>query len=329
MTLVTLQAYKRLDKYPYRETQDGGSWKKTARGFALFRRVCFSAFFSAAKAHAKPKFKTFVIATSPAHTMSDRPPNNQPPPPLSLSCADMSCALLDHAAKQNSLAACREALAKHDVFHLKLNHAFRQPLHGMAMMVSVLSESGKSCAVISWELERALRSMQRLLDISLRIIRLDAVGKLPALCSINLSSLVRTEVERLRPLAADNKTQLEFLGADSVFAYTDPTLTADMAARVLENAVRFSPGAAVIASVSKRPDGRVRLRVFDQGTGMAAEQRTRMLEDFYKYDPKGLDKGYGYGLGLSLVTRIARMLNTPLSVRSRLGRGTCFTIYFA
>ena len=53
---------------------------------------------------------------------------------------------------------------------------------------------------------------------------------------------------------------------------------------------------------------------------------TAIFEDFYRCGTDQRDSGRGLGLGLSIVRRMAEMLDHPVTVRSRVGRGTVFAV---
>ncbi|NLB59411.1 MAG: response regulator, partial [Gammaproteobacteria bacterium] len=69
--------------------------------------------------------------------------------------------------------------------------------------------------------------------------------------------------------------------------------------------------------------GELRVEVHDTGPGIAEAQLESIFEEFRRGDGAA---GQGLGLGLAISDRIARLLEAPLRVRSRVGRGTVFSL---
>ncbi|SMH60832.1 sensor histidine kinase, partial [Azospirillum agricola] len=80
------------------------------------------------------------------------------------------------------------------------------------------------------------------------------------------------------------------------------------------------------------PDGcrrradRLLVEVWDTGPGIPDDQMTAIFEDFYRCGTDQRDSAGGLGLGLSIVRRTAQILDHPVTVRSRVGRGTVFAV---
>jgi CheY-like chemotaxis protein len=69
----------------------------------------------------------------------------------------------------------------------------------------------------------------------------------------------------------------------------------------------------------------VRIQVLDTGVGISTDQIPYIFDEFYQVGVPANSSREGYGLGLSIVQRIARLLNLNLDVRSELGRGSAFS----
>ena len=76
----------------------------------------------------------------------------------------------------------------------------------------------------------------------------------------------------------------------------------------------------------RRDGDHVRIEVHDTGAGMPPDKLEEIFEEFRRLVGAAEDYERGFGLGLAIVRRIARMLDHPLSVRSREGRGSCFAV---
>jgi signal transduction histidine kinase len=93
---------------------------------------------------------------------------------------------------------------------------------------------------------------------------------------------------------------------------------------LLSNAVKFTPeGGSVIVS-SARMNGEVQVSVSDTGPGIAAEDRTRIFEEFQQTDV-GVRQLEGTGLGLAVSKRLIELHGGRIWVESELGKGSMFT----
>lgn len=94
---------------------------------------------------------------------------------------------------------------------------------------------------------------------------------------------------------------------------------------LLANAVRYTERGEVKLAARKRGNS-VRIEVWDTGPGIAEAERTRIFEEFERGAASARSSAAGFGLGLSIVQRTARALDHEISVCSRMGRGTCFSV---
>jgi signal transduction histidine kinase len=93
-----------------------------------------------------------------------------------------------------------------------------------------------------------------------------------------------------------------------------------------DNAIKYTPeGGSVSLSVTASPDA-IEFRVADTGIGIPEEDRPRVFERSYRVDKsRSRDMG-GTGLGLAIVKHIAQLHGGSVSVESRLGIGSTFTL---
>jgi CheY-like chemotaxis protein/anti-sigma regulatory factor (Ser/Thr protein kinase) len=93
----------------------------------------------------------------------------------------------------------------------------------------------------------------------------------------------------------------------------------------LSNAIRYTKRGRVLLGCRREGD-HVRIEVHDSGAGMPPDKLEEIFEEFRRLVGAAEDYERGFGLGLAIVRRIARMLDHPLSVRSTEGRGSCFAV---
>ena len=95
---------------------------------------------------------------------------------------------------------------------------------------------------------------------------------------------------------------------------------------LLENAVKYSPqGSTVTLECSEPPDGGMHLTVHDEGPGVAAEERERIFERFYR-GAATRDQTRGTGLGLYIARTLTRVMGGEISLANRPGKVSRFTL---
>jgi CheY-like chemotaxis protein len=70
----------------------------------------------------------------------------------------------------------------------------------------------------------------------------------------------------------------------------------------------------------------LRIEIWDSGPGIPGDQRQNIFEEFYRLGDSAAEQGSGLGLGLAIVERLSKLLEHPLTLRSRLGQGSCFAV---
>jgi signal transduction histidine kinase len=109
---------------------------------------------------------------------------------------------------------------------------------------------------------------------------------------------------------------------------TDETRLRQILVNLVENAVKYSPGGGEVAVDVCRDDDRLWFEVRDEGIGIAAEDRDRIFDKFYRADPS-MSRGVGgTGLGLYIVHELVERLGGAIEVESAAGRGSSFKVSF-
>ncbi|MFE6969978.1 ATP-binding protein [Isoptericola sp. NPDC057653] len=144
---------------------------------------------------------------------------------------------------------------------------------------------------------------------------------------VDVVAVVRDAVASVRPAAEAADVQVLVEGDATVPLVSDTDRLAHVVDNLLSNAVKYSrPGGRVWVTVTgvATPDGArlARLRVTDEGTGIAADELTRVTERFYRSRDTQRRRVRGIGLGLALVDQIVRDHGGVMTIRSELGRGT-------
>jgi signal transduction histidine kinase len=155
---------------------------------------------------------------------------------------------------------------------------------------------------------------------------------------VRLEPLVRDVFETAVILGEDAGLTLELPDCEDVTVPGDPNRLRQLFLNLVTNAIKYTPrGGHVEISLTRRPHDEVALSVRDTGIGIAASDLPHVFERFWRADRVrsrrvatgdsswALDRG-GFGLGLSIAQWIVQAHGGTLTVQSRLGRGSMFTV---
>jgi len=206
-------------------------------------------------------------------------------------------------------------------------HELRTPLSRLRAELEELAETDDPAEMAARglaALDEAGR-LQSMFEALLRIARLQSgpAGQAPP---VDLSTLLEDAVELHRPAAEDRGQAMGADIADGLSVPGDRDLLFQMVSNLLDNAVKFAPAGGNVALTARTDAGAVEVTVSDDGPGVAAAERQRVFERFYRIG--GAAQPEGFGLGLSLVAAAAERHSAQVSLED-VGPGLRVTIRFA
>ena len=110
-----------------------------------------------------------------------------------------------------------------------------------------------------------------------------------------------------------------------MWAFADSALLERALRNLIENAIRYTRSGGVLVGLRRR-GARVRIDVVDTGLGVPSERLHDIFEEFVQINNPGRELELGLGLGLAIVSRIAKLLNATIEVNSKEGRGSRFSV---
>jgi CheY-like chemotaxis protein len=125
-------------------------------------------------------------------------------------------------------------------------------------------------------------------------------------------------------LAANKGLQLEVEECND-HVHSDPSLVGQVVRNLVANAIKYTAKGRVQLRCLHQ-QSLVRLEVLDTGVGIAPAELRRIYDDFYQVGVATNTSRDGYGLGLSIVSRIVDLLHLKLDVRSEVGKGSVFAL---
>ena len=211
-------------------------------------------------------------------------------------------------------------------FLAQASHDLRQPLHAINLFLVSLQQTGLKAAqkTIVDRIDRSLQGVANLFRSLLDVSTLDSGAISPKLEPVALGQLLQDIVDQNRQLAEWSATDLRLVNTSKV-VLSDHTLLTTMVQNLVSNAMKFATGSAILVGCRVK-GGFVSIEIFDQGEGIAPEHLPHLFDEFFQIRKSGDPDRQGVGLGLSIVSRMAQLLNLEVRSMSDEGKGSRFTI---
>ena len=143
-----------------------------------------------------------------------------------------------------------------------------------------------------------------------------------------IADLVAEVVAELDPIIVRSKLKVTTeLDPDGQLVHSDRQKVKQIVLNLLSNALKFTPdGSITVTSRLRKAEGTLAIAVKDTGIGIAPEDQSTIFEDFRQADSSPTREYGGAGLGLSICRRLASMLGGRITVESKVGGGSTFTL---
>ena len=203
------------------------------------------------------------------------------------------------------------------------SHELRTPLTSLKTAMEVhLRDKNPTLDSANELISQGLSEVNRLQTLSDSLLRLTHSQN--RFVILSLSDIASSAIKKISPLARRKHTVLQ----NDIGSYRlkgDSDQLTELFVILLDNAVKYSPSKTTITLTSKKTDGHVEIKVADQGQGIAPKDLPHIFDRFYRADSSRA--AGGYGLGLSIAKQIVTSHHGTISVSSKLGSDTTFTIH--
>ncbi|MGW8564872.1 ATP-binding protein [Isoptericola sp. NPDC055881] len=218
-----------------------------------------------------------------------------------------------------------------DEFIGLVSHELRTPLASILGYLDLLRLDGSRLdeeqrgylAVV----ERNAHRLQTLVDDLLTSAQIVSGTYRMVAEEVDVVQVARDAVASQAPTAAAAGVDVEVQGDPRVPLLSDADRLGQVVDNLLSNAVKYSRRGGdvrIVVTADRAPDGgrRARVRVADDGTGIAPDELDRVIQRFYRTRDTRRRQVRGVGLGLALVDQIVHDHGGTMTIRSELGHGT-------
>jgi signal transduction histidine kinase len=234
------------------------------------------------------------------------------------------------ASLQQAFEQLQEVDRLKSEFFANVSHELRTPLTLILSPVDELlgklrpSAERDALKVVRRNATRLLRMIDDLLDLA----RLEAGGLRLRIMQFDPCDLARRVAENAMPAARAKGVDLSFDGnCAPAERYGDPHRIEIILTNLIGNAVKFTPnGGQIQVSVFHNSAG-TSVDVTDTGPGVPREEQERIFERFHQTETSERRQQGGVGIGLALARDLAQLHGGSLTVDSKLGSGSTFTLF--
>jgi PAS domain S-box-containing protein len=206
------------------------------------------------------------------------------------------------------------------------SHDLRQPLQTLSLINGTLRRIviDRDATDALAQQEQAIGAMSRLLNALLDISKLESGAIKPEPADFTVAALFEELRSDFAALAANKGLNLRIEHSTDC-VHSDPSLVEQILRNLVSNAIKYTRHGWIQLRCLHEA-ALVRIEVLDTGVGIPANQLAYIYDEFYQVGVTTNTARDGYGLGLSIVQRLVKLLNLRLDVRSEVGKGSAFSL---
>lgn len=251
---------------------------------------------------------------------------------------DLSLIAVENGLKENELKHS-VLLSGHDITHMKEIERFKEqfvadavhdlatPIAGISTRLYLLQRSPEKLNEHVRALDNQVKHLKNLLEDLRTLSQIDRNTLFLNLESTSINDIIQRVYDTYEPVAIDKSQSLDINLEQNL-----PLLTIDsrqierVLVNLVSNAVNYTSENKNIQIQSIKKDEEVLIQIKDEGIGIGAEELERIFERFYRSDEARVSLSSGTGLGLAITKQIVELHNGTITVSSKLGEGSIFSL---
>lgn len=210
-------------------------------------------------------------------------------------------------------------------FIQNVSHEIKTPLAAIEGYVSLLSQSSISGQEKEY-LDRIQESTRQLSSLTGNILKLSKLENQQVVAEKHVFSLdeqIRQVIVTMEPLWSKKQLDMDIHLPETRY-YGNEDLMVQIWSNLLSNAIKFTPENGLVSVRLSWQDSSICIRISDSGIGMSEEIQRHIFDKFYQAESSRSIEGNG--LGLALVKKILALCGGSITVSSRPGFGSTFTV---
>ena len=215
-------------------------------------------------------------------------------------------------------------------FVSNVSHELKTPLTSMKVLAdALLMQDGAPEELYKEFLGDIVSEIDRenqIITDLLALVKLDKKAKELSISQVDINALTELILKRLRPIARKRDIELVFESIRPVVAEVDEVKMTLIMSNLVDNAIKYNNEHGWVKVVVDADHQYFTFEVSDSGMGIPEESLTRIYERFYRVDKSHSREIGGTGLGLAITKDAVLAHRGVITVTSKEGEGTCFTV---
>jgi|SRR3989344_8108670 len=229
-----------------------------------------------------------------------------------------------------TLAPIQDTLEEQKRFTADASHELHTPLTAMKTTLEVALRDKKLTTKNARAVLRDnLTQVDELTDLSqglLTLSRTETNGNNFNFTRVDVASVITEVIRRFSSLAKQKKIVLTAHNTNCVIEADEVSIT-KLITILIDNALKYTASGGKVTLTAEKTPKELELTVNDTGIGIAKNEVAHIFDRFYRADSaRTRNKSAGFGLGLAIAKRIVELHHGKISVASKLGQGTAFTV---
>ena len=227
---------------------------------------------------------------------------------------------------EEKTAMAEKASRAKTMFLAAASHDLRQPVYALTLFIDALDGSDLNPAQqdMLQHARAANQASSDMLKTLLDFSRVEAGVVDPQMQPMSLTHLLQKMSEEFGPQAYQ-KGLLYRTHTTTAWLYSDAQIIALILRNLISNALRYTANGGVLVGVRQGADT-LTLQVWDTGIGIAPDKHAKVFEEFLQLGNPERDQRKGLGMGLAIADGLARSLKGHITLASRPGRGSVFSL---
>ena len=227
-----------------------------------------------------------------------------------------------------TLLPIKRMVDEQDQFISNASHELRTPISTLrAEMEGSLLEKHISDTKARELIQSNLEELGLLQDLTNNLLQFSQtynINSHKTMQELSILEVLKDAERTIEPLAKKKDIQI-ITGVEDFILRGDNKQLREVFVTILDNAIKYSPEKSSITITSTTHARTTSVHIIDEGTGIPEKDLPHIFERFYRAD-KSRFQAEGFGLGLAIAKKIVTLHNGSVSVKSKEGRGTTFTV---
>jgi signal transduction histidine kinase len=231
----------------------------------------------------------------------------------------------------NLLDRLEDSIIREKQFTSDASHELKTPLSIIKGTLEVLIRKPRETSEYVEKINYCVKEVDRissLLEQLLLLARYDRENIKPNIEKVDLSKIISSVIYRHESLANEKNIKIVCSDLKNIIINADMNMTEVIIDNIYSNALKYTQENGRVSVELNKAGNKTLCTISDNGPGMSEENLNKIFDRFYRIDESRNSEIKGYGLGLSIVKKLADIQDIRIEFESKVSEGTKVTLYF-